>query len=187
MYGKDYVNDKHLPLAIDHKSRTVPMVNFIHYMTHLGNVFNVSTKATVGAGADGYFLGKVGATAVHWNHYSIGADDGPLDIYLFEAPTISDNGTPMTVVNRNRESSNVSNFSVFAAPTVSADGTELFVNGVLASGTGPTLSAQESGDDTIWILAPNTDYIFKIHNDGAGTANVWAHFAWHEGITGTFV
>ena len=183
IYGKDYLTRENEPFAIDSKSRAVPIIDFIHFVTHLGNMFNVSAKLSIATGTDAFLLGKVGNEPIHWNHYSVGANDGPLDIYLYETPTTTADGSALSVVNRNRESSNTTSFTAFAGPTVSANGTELFISGVLSSAVGANLSTRDSSDDTIWILNPNTNYLFRIHNNGAGTADVWTHFAFHEMIT----
>lgn len=90
---------------------------------------------------------------------------------LYEEPTISDAGTALTKVNRNRMSSVTFTSAIYYDPTFSASGTELAVDylpgGVKNKEVGATSSAT-----AVWLLKPNTDYLLNIVNISGGSEDV---------------
>lgn len=168
-------------VAVDEYSGAIQTIDSAHYRVHRGQAFGYSLKTTLAAGASAFLLGKMGSGNVHFRHFTIGATDGPIDFELFEAPTTTANGTLQTSLNRNRASSNTSNISIYLGPTVTSNGTRLFINGVLADASFFSTVTSETTEPEEWILKSNTDYLIRLTNNAsAGTATLYAGFFWYE-------
>lgn len=164
-------------ISADQYVNALLTMDLFHHRIHQGDAYNHSTVFTIGAGATVYLLGKVGANPVHFNGFSLAADDGPITVSLFETPTITDDGTQISVINRNRISSHIPTFEVYTGPTIAADGDALFTfRNFSDSGT---TSADIMPEE--WLLAPNTNYVIKLVNTG-GAAAVSSNFFWYEGV-----
>ena len=99
---------------------------------------------------------------------------------LYEGITVSADGTPVVVANRNRTSSNVALSTVFRAPTVTDLGLQL-LDDIAVGGTGP-LAPGVSTSVAEWVLKPNTKYLLRlIHDIGVGEAEMSVTLNWTEG------
>lgn len=143
---------------------------------HEGKHWTYSEIATLTTGQSIYLFGRVGALPAHLTDFSIKSDSAPITVEMFEAPTISALGTPATVINRNRDVAVPPLMQVYVAPTVTDDGTRLFVDRIL--GTQQTVSSLENRGE--WLLKPATDYLFKIINNSNQSAAIRAAFDWVE-------
>jgi hypothetical protein len=81
--------------------------------------------------------------------------------YFYEAPTVTANGNALSVLNRNRNSSNVDFLSIFEGATVSAVGTEL-EHFVVGSGKAAGGDINRSDE---WVLKNNTTYLIRVVNN----------------------
>ena len=167
-------------LSADAITDGLVVIDAIHNLTHTGNMHVFSIKGTVAIGATGYFLGRVGTIKAHLLHYYINTNDGPVDITFYEAPTISVVGTLQTVRNKNRNYADTNNLSVYTGPTVTGDGTLLYTTGVLASAQGSHFIDSAAIDPDEWVLAANTDYLFKVVNTSGRVVTFLAHWQWLE-------
>lgn len=95
-------------------------------------------------------------------------------IYIFEDTTFSAAGTAVTMSNHNRDSVKAFDGTVTHTPTLTTDGTQL--NGVsfIAAGTKHTGGGGDFGFSNEYILAPNTDYLFRITNVSGGAIKIAA-------------
>lgn len=95
---------------------------------------------------------------------------------FYVGPTTSADGSAISVLNRNRGSSNTSATLVFDGPTVSDDGTKLrrwFVrNGNRVSGI-DSLDIDKRG----WILSPG-DYLLQCDNHSAAVEDATIEMIW---------
>ena len=155
---------------------SLKVVGIEHTAVHDGKSFIYTGTAQINALATVYFLGRVGDVTAHLFDFFVKADQAPMTIEFFEAPTVTSPGTAQAPLNRNRQLMTPSTMAVFAGATVSADGTLLMTDQILGVQKDVT-SEQLIGE---WLLKKNTDYVFKITNGSNQTANVVAGFNWLE-------
>ena len=148
-------------------------------MVDEGIVYSYCNSGTLGNGASALFLGKVNGTNVHFYDLDVMVSTGTFTIELYEAPTVSANGTIQTAINLNRNSTNTSHLDIYATPTVSANGTLLRATKIFESGTAGKNSGSALVKDK-WLLKTNTDYLVKITNDSGGSANFVGCFSFFE-------
>jgi len=106
--------------------------------------------------------------------------DGQSSLYLFEQPSVSDNGTELSIFNRNRRSSKSSAVSAYHTPTISDDGTQL---------SSCLLSGSKKGKDTLglktmergsWILKEGYSYLIRATNNAGSDIDLLIKAVWHE-------
>jgi len=157
------------------------VVDELSHAVHEGRAFMVSTTGVIDSEASINMLGRTGDKEVHFAGFQISASDGNLSVHMYESPTTTADGTPVTIVARNRASSIVPTHKVFSGPTVTGVGTILEHSHVYSTGSqGAHLSAGQGALSEDWVLKPNTDYLIEITNDGAGDLNFVAKFIWAE-------
>lgn len=170
--------------AVDVRNKAVVVMDAEHYRIHQGNGYTASGKLTIAqGGGQGFVLvDNPNGSYPHFRGYSVTGTGAPMDIYLYETPTTTANGTQLPARNNNRNSSNVAVLDIYSGPTVSANGTELeyflVVGTKQSGGSGVDLPVE-------WILKPATKYLIRIVNNttGAGTDSVGAHMFWYESAT----
>lgn len=93
---------------------------------------------------------------------------------FYAEPTVSADGTPVSVVNHNQRSTNVPTCSVFDAPTTSANGVLLdpYILGTDKKAGGSERQVNE------WVLKPNTYYLILITANSA--SNYVMKIDWYE-------
>ena len=93
---------------------------------------------------------------VHLRQYTVGTEAYMVDFH--ENPTLSGNGTSIAAYNRDRNSSTVTDVTVFHTPTVtnSVYGTLLSTKRAGSGTTGSSLNPVNE-----WILKPSEDYLFR--------------------------
>ena len=171
--------------AFDSYANALTTISEPHRLTHDGKVFHASGTFTgILDTTSVYMLLRTPASCfphMHRMRLTVGAGD----VYgkLFEAGTVIADGTPVTPVNTNRNSSNTPDLLLFAGPTVTGDGTELHDKWLppTAAGVGQThagLSDAEAGEE--WILKPSTDYLLKVTNDSGATITAQIELLWYE-------
>jgi hypothetical protein len=97
---------------------------------------------------------------------------------FFEDTTVTANGTALSIINYNRDSSTVSVLQIFKDPTVTADGTRIFL---WQSGTtiaGGRIGGNIQHDDE-FILKQNALYEIKI-TPLSNNTTVFIHIDWYE-------
>lgn len=148
-------------------------------LIHEGKAFYVYANVTgLAVGASISVLGKTGALPVHFHRIDTEASDSPLLMEFIEQPTVTNEGTPVTVYNRNRRSENPSGMKVFSSPTYSG-GTTLESKKVYKSGTGAaTPGAGEIEGE--WVLKASQYYAFRITNNSNAIINLDADFHFYE-------
>ena len=121
---------------------------------------------------------KVGAKSAH----GVGSmsSDGKSQVFLYESPTTTDDGTGLSEFCMNRETVVAPTVTLFRDPTVSADGTELECGVTGQAGKFTAGGGTISG--AYWLLKPNTNYLIKVTNDSGGVAGIAIHYEWHEHV-----
>ena len=177
--GEDLVAGGNYPLPLDRNGIAVPTIMSDHSHIHKGEAYSASDKVTGLNTGDSFdiLLKNPAGNFPHFRVFEFDSDKSPGDIFIYEAPTTSADGTPLTLNNLNRNSSNTPDLSVFTEPTLSDVGTRLEyhqITGTKASG-GSSQSAT-----TEWILKTNTDYLVRFTAGANGTIIGWYIF-FYEG------
>lgn len=148
--------------AIDRDNRII-RVDDIHHKIHSGEFFRANAEFTLSLGEVKKALFKTGAKSSHI--YGEIVTTGDSTIHFYEAPTTSADGTPVPVVNHNRNSSNTPVSEVYDAPTTSANGVLLdpFILGTDKKAGGGERQVNE------WVLKPNTSYLIVITANAASS------------------
>ena len=126
-------------------------------------------------------FGFTASKVIHFQSLDVSISAGGWTVEIFEAPTVTANGTLLTPINLNFETTNLSNMTLYAAGTVSANGTLKLSRHIHVSGTGSANRvSSEVGLPAGIILKKNTKYMFKITNNSGSTAAYEAALTWLE-------
>lgn len=147
-----------------------------HNKIHKGEMYTLLSSSSFTAGQTKYFLFKTGSKEVH-NIFSTQAA-GEVLVQSWEGATTSNDGTPITIFNKNRVSSKTPLTLAFTAPTFTAISTELMVRQQLG-GSGRTEGTQLREHSEL-ILKPNTNYIAGITNTTNQTMTIYASVEFYE-------
>lgn len=108
----------------------------------------------------------------HLREFAVYAGRGDIDVMVYEGTTVSNDGTGVSLVNMNRNSSNVSQSQFFHTPTVTDPGSIIKRVWLPPTSTGTGLSASgiiRSFEGSEWILKPATNYLFRATNNSGAT------------------
>lgn len=154
----------------------IPTTDVYHFRVHQGVYFsvNVFDAALVDNAVIDFLLRTT--EEVHIKPFGSLGGDGTLA--LFEAPTTTADGTPITPINHNRRSSLVSTTLAFRDPTVTATGLDLDTH-FLPGGFGG-VSQGGAGGLVEWVLKPNEDYCFRLTNLAGVTQPGHLQLDWYE-------
>lgn len=146
-------------------SRCMPTIEIDHFFTHAGATFSCSGNGVVTSLSSKYYHIKTGANVVHLIHYDFVSTLANADVILFENPTITDDGTPMAVHNKNRISGKTPTVQSFIDPTVTGggEGTELEHDKMVGGKQSGGATFDEGGYE--WVLKANSSYLLKYINN----------------------
>ena len=170
------VNEENEIVNVVDNFGSLKTIDVLNSTVHAGIAFTYAGVTSIPSGQHAYFHGLTGDITSHLMGFFIKSDVAPVTVEFFESPTVTNNGTAVPAIARNRQSDIVPLMQVFAAPTISADGTQLLIGKLL--GNQQTVSSANL--DGEWILKKNTHYTFKITNNSNQTANIGAGFNWIE-------
>jgi hypothetical protein len=159
--------DDPAPIFNFEKDAITGVIDVLH---HEGEMFCFSDSASVLNGASRDYRLTVGAGGSHFSA-QISAS-GSIQIYLYEAPTISV-GTLVDSFNMKRsDTTHVSSLTIRHTPTVGATGTVDLINGFLIPGGSSNQTRVGGGARPAveWILKPNTEYLLRATNVSGATA-----------------
>lgn len=133
-----------------------------HHVADLGNGASIDYLITVPDWGDPVSgddpFGNQGIKVAHFLGELSGESEA--DVFFYESPTITANGTALSVLNRNRNSSNVDLLAIYQGATVSATGTEL-EHTRFGSGRGVGGGVNRTDE---WVLKNNTSYLVRVTN-----------------------
>lgn len=138
-------------------------LDWYHALIHKGELFEANdTDTSVDIAGPKYWHFKTNANGnvtIHFD-FEIGCDGGAL-IELFESPTLSGNGTGLTIDNHNRNSSkSIDNYiTAYYDPGVSDDGHRLKVYVI---GTGGFLGNPGKVQSKEFIFKNSVSYLIKV-------------------------
>jgi hypothetical protein len=148
---------------------------------HDGEEFSIDADGTLLKAATLKLLGITGDKQVHFDEFFGKFSQGAVRISLYEAPTITANGTPILPVCSNFEIDNTAELAVHSNPTTTANGTFKAKVYLPRTGGGANVSGAEGGIAGGRVLKRNTAYLFLIENLDANVDNVYGiNFTWHE-------
>lgn len=151
----------------DEESRVPVVIDFVHHQGHNGLIFQGSyatvseTDGEIGDNDNLDFLISVGDQDVHviWRL----ACGGTSQQFLYENPTVSDNGTEIELNCMNRDRINIKPATMFHTPTITDVG-DLLSQALVPGGEGGNAEGNISRQQTEWILAPNSLYLVRVTN-----------------------
>jgi len=112
---------------------------------------------------------------IRWRFMS----EAKIDYYIYENPTLTNDGTALTEFDMNRETANASNVDVFHTPTITAVGT-MIDNGMIGTSgflfdSGGSVSPMED-----WIFKPSESYLIGANNNDGGAKDIVIQLVWWE-------
>jgi len=176
-YSREFTYDQFVPATT--------VIDGSHRMVHDGYFFQTSGKQTGFInGADKHFFINVPARCYpHIQTMVLNFGRGDIDFVAFENPTVSAVGTPITAMNVNRGSDNTPDLELYAEPTVTDDGTNIFTLWAPPTGTGTGQSANGIagvGQAGEWLLKPSNTYLIRLTNNSGATIDWSYEFSWYE-------
>ena len=170
-------------ILVDPYVKALKSIDVAHNEVHRGVLFSADYVATgVGNNASVDVLFVVGDDVDAHFVFDISAG-GAVQVYLYEAPTISAAGTAVTAYNLNRTSANVPASTVTHTPTVTATGTTTIVNGRYLAG-GASAQTRIGGGLRPGIerlLAGGETYLLRVTNVSGSAITISAACEWYEG------
>jgi hypothetical protein len=154
---------------------------------HNGNMFGLDKEGTIPASSSIVLLGKVGAKEIHFHSITGQFAKGGIRISLFEAPTTTLNGTPVSGKNFNRNYSDAHTIQIFNAPTVTDNGTPLPSIFHPLTGVGVNILNANLSIGGGRVLKRNTDYLIKIENTDSSTVAYGINLLWSESTVSTIL
>lgn len=169
-------------LEQDTVTNSLTSVGHPHDDIHEGKKYIYSDIVTgLGASATQLYLFTAPNTVTRIHMLPFVESSLGVQITLFEAPTITLNGTVQTPINHNRNSLNTATLTVYKTPTVTGNGTQLStreIGSVAASGRSPGTSSEDRNENE-FVLKQNTPYLLRIVTLAANT-DVTTILHWYE-------
>lgn len=138
------------------------------------NIFPDSAKLAAGANADIVLAAAPGVTP----HITIAMESsGDADFFIYEG-TVTTGGTAFTPVRRNRNIVSTSDVAMVTNPTVTSLGT-LINQQFITGGTGKK-SSGSGGSSLEYVLAPLTNYLFRLTNVNGTSHTALIELEWYE-------
>jgi len=154
-----------------------------HRKIHNGDYYYIKNFATVGTGDSLDFLFIIASNTVPHVQWQL-ASESEANFYLYEGVEVSSNGTPETVFNCNRNSSNTATLQVYSGPTLAGgslgDGGQ---GGILisASVVGSSKETTANRITTYELIGKaGTTYWVRLSNVSSQAAWVDYDFNWYE-------
>ena len=171
----ELVNENGNPLTIDSTFRVPIVIDVEHHEIHEGDHYFIKGQADISTNLT-YFMFVTPDTTTRIHARSHIATEGEFVVEIFEGGTVSANGTELTGINNERDSTNVATLVTYANPTVTGDGDFLW-GARTGAGKDATVSL---GQGYEIVVKRNETYIFKITKIGVQTLWVDSDFWWYE-------
>ena len=157
--------------------------NELQTAIHNGIAYGTDWDGTINGESSIKFLGKITTKDVHFHILEGNFEKGDVRVSLYEAPTITANGTLITsVTNLNRNFVDSSTVSMYLAPTTTGNGTKIGGSYVPISGLGSGVQSSRVGVAGGRVLKKNTNYLIVIENIDTSAVTAGISFVWDEHI-----
>jgi hypothetical protein len=158
-------------LLADENSGNLRTISTVHEKIHKGEIYvfgHYDTSVANNGNLD--ILFKTGASLRSDIIVNI-ASTGDAEVRIYEAPTTSGDGTPLTPRNKNRYTTDTVTFSVFHTPTVDVVGTEL-INQFVAGGSGGIKIGASTEERDEWVFKHGVNYLLRATNISGLSAKI---------------
>jgi len=125
-----------------------------------------------------YLLGKVGADKNAHGDFRV-SSEGKVYIELYEAPTITLDGTAETILSVNRQTLGTPTATLWHTPTIAADGTQLNCS-MLGTAGRKEGAGGISAAGCYFLFKKSTNYLLKVTNKKGAAADINMSYSWHE-------
>jgi len=154
-----------------------------HRKIHEGDGYYVKNFTSVGSGASIDFLFAVADNIVPHMQWQI-ASESEGEFFLYEDVEVSDNGTPVTTFNCNRNSSNEPSLKAYSSPTLAGGSLGDDSQGgtlISASIVGSNKETTANRITTYELIGrAGTTYWIRLTNTSASTSWIDYDFNWYE-------
>jgi len=159
----------------------IPVLTELQRAIHDGRAFSLEADGQLTAVTPTLdFLGVTGDKQIHFDSLGGLFSQGGVRISLYEAPTVSANGTPVTPTNMNFASTNTSSMAIYSGPTITDPGTRKVSPYFPATGVGVNVSPANASVANGRVLKANTQYLFRVTDEAAVTIGYGVTFIYHE-------
>ena len=193
-----YDGTNNAKVRIDPSTSSLQTIDYAHHEIHSGSSFTVHIQNTT-ANTDDHrtLIGFETPAGTKLAHLIVDASSsGAAEVFLYEGVTIDDDeGTELTIEDRNRSTDNTSTMTSFQNPAVAGFATWMleaevaaanFTTGTtldhvtLVAGSGPKALGGEVRGTQEWVLAASTKYAVVVQNIGASVNLHRIHLDWYE-------
>ena len=137
-----------------------------------------------------YLWSAVAAAGSVFFHIKVGANKNPHGVirmscqaestfYIYENPTLTGDGTALTNVCENRQTTAVPNTACFRDPAITANGLQLEI-GKLGVGGRFTAAGTTIENGGYFLLKKGEDYLIRVDNDDGAAQDFSITYMWHE-------
>lgn len=150
-----------------------------HAKIHDGKAFTHASihLALANSGIYYHYINVPAGVYPHLRVVTIACEGSPFWCELYEAPTITADGTTAEIRNNNRASTTASTVTMFHAPTVTADGTLLDFSYVTGTGASGGFGIEIESE---WVLNAGTKYVVKATNKSGAARDFVLTLFWYE-------
>ena len=185
-------------VRMDASTNSLQVIQYEHHEIHSGSSFTVHID-NITANTDDHrtLLGFETPAGTEHAHLIVYASSShPAEVFLYEGVTIDDDeGTELTIEDRNRTTDNTSSQLSFQNPAVAGLATWMLEAEIaaanfattttldhfqLAAGDGPKALGGTTRGTEEWVLAPSTKYAVVVQNIGANANTHEIHLDWYE-------
>jgi hypothetical protein len=170
--------------SFDPYTHSMTVIQEPHRLAHDGMIFHATHKkdALANGASHDHLLRVPAGVYPHFNRLMFSVSAGDCDAYLYEGATVSADGTPETVYNTNRNSTNAAETLLFTDPTVTDPGTEIHHVWMppTGAGVGSSTGLSKVSFDEEWLLKPSTDYLIRLTNNSGGAIDIWHEMLFYE-------
>lgn len=150
-------------------------LDYVHHEAHAGSYYGYCENVNLGNAAVRDILISVPDTN-RWPHLLWKVrSSGEANLTIYEGATTSNDGTGVTEINHNRNSTNTSLTQIFFTPTLTATGAVICLEHF---GAGQNAGGESRGEQEL-ILKQNTKYLFRIVSEAADN-DISTMFGWYE-------
>jgi len=174
-----HANKDVILVEIDSKVDAPVTITTPHHMTHEGKYF-IASRYFVSVDAAAYAILRLLVGANKELHATVSvAAAAQGNFYIFEGSTYTENGTAVTIHDKNRTTANASDALCYHTPTVEAYIGPLY-KGLIPGGSKQRAigSVRTNGEE--WIFKKSTDYLFRFFNSSEAACAVSIEVEFYE-------
>ena len=173
------VNGNGNAIEIDPITRALTTITYAHHELHEGDMYLAFHRVDLSNGQV-FDFSVITPNTTKWPHMVIEADaEFEAMMQIWEAPTLSNNGTPKAAYNKNRNVVNPATTIVNHTPTVTATGSTLIFEDQWGAGKKEGGGARALEE---WIFKQDTKYLVRFTNMVTTANYLVVHFNWYEHI-----